>query len=390
MPDTSASAGSNMAFWYSTAATRTVTTTAGKLTIRAKGTSCNGAAHMKVSVDGTQVLDTDVTGAWADYTPATSFAAGAHAFSVELTNDVYQGATCDRNLYVDKLSLGNAATTPVVTPTSTPTAPVVTPTPTAPVVTPTPTAPVATPTPSPVKGTVLFNGALDGGNLNGWFMQQCTPDRTQVLPDPLGVNRKAMRMTVYNSDVAPCTPTENPRAQALSPSIIKEGDDVWFGYSIMVPNDFPTTTAAGDNWVSVASIYGPPFANSGPMTMYFNTTPGVNKFYFRRNATYNFDTPWSMPLVRNRWVDFVIHAKMSRDPSVGFREQFVNTGSGWQQVDENGQKRLMMKTIDASNGGGNNFVKVSLYYRHNMMDKASLWFAGMKLGTSFDAVAPHS
>jgi hypothetical protein len=61
-----------------------------------------------------------------------------------------------------------------------------------------------------------------------------------------------------------------------------------------------------------------------------DTSPGVNKLYYRRGAEYGFDQPWEMPLLKGRWIDFVFHVRMSKRRA-GFREQWVNVGTGWKR-----------------------------------------------------------
>jgi hypothetical protein len=97
-------------------------------------------------------------------------------------------------------------------------------------------------------------------------------------------------------------------------------------------------------------------------------------------------------------VDFVIHTRMSTDSSVGFREQWVNTGNGFvKQTFADGTTKLMMQTVDASNAGGPNYSKVQLYFNDNAFvspdnptGTATVYFAGHRIGTRFDAVAPRS
>jgi hypothetical protein len=240
------------------------------------------------------------------------------------------------------------------------------------------------------QGTVLWNGDLAGGSLDQYTVQACAPDRTQVVRDPLGRNRNALKFTVRDTDVKPCSPTENPRAQALSPPILRDGGEYWVGWALLVPNDFPRSTVPGDNWINVGAVYGPPFDGSGPNALNINTTPGREKFYFRRNATGGYQEHWQIPLVRGRWVDFAIRLKMSHDASVGFREQWVNTGSGWAQSLFEGRRRLHMETLDESNDDGANFSKIGLYYRRGLFDGASLYFAAHKVGTSFSSINPGS
>jgi hypothetical protein len=240
------------------------------------------------------------------------------------------------------------------------------------------------------SGEVLWSGDFSTGDLSQYDVQACAPDRAQVVRDPRGLDRNVVRFSVRNTDVAPCTPTENPRAQALSPEILQPGGDYWVGWSVLVPKDFPTTRARGDNWISLGSIYGPPADGPSGTGIKMDTTPRRDVFYYRRDDRYRFDEPWRMPLVRGRWVDFVVHFKLSRNPKVGYREQWVNDGSGWRQSRLHGKKRLYTATLGPANGAGPNVSKVSLYYRRGLMKAATIYFAEHRIGTSFSAVAPHS
>jgi hypothetical protein len=99
-----------------------------------------------------------------------------------------------------------------------------------------------------------------------------------------------------------------------------------------------------------------------------------------------------------RWIDFVIHTKMSSNGSIGFREQWTNTGSGFvKSTFTNGTTKLMMKTVDGSNNGGPNYSKVQLYYNDNAFvspdnpnGTATVYYADHKIGTTFDVVEPRS
>jgi hypothetical protein len=374
--DSAAAGAKALKIWSNGAASRSMTQVdaSSRIVVRVRGEQCSGAPQMAVAVDGKRVLTSFVSATtYKDHVATVALAAGAHTVKVAFLNDLM--STCDRNLIVDNVTLAPALL-PIVTPTPTPT----------------PTAtPVPISTPTPITGSVLWNGDTSTGNFSQYAaVQTCTPDRAQVVADPLGVARKVIKMTVLDSDVAPCTPTDNPRGQVLSPSILREGGEYWVGWSVLVPQSFPTTTTSGDNWISLGSIYGPPFAGNSSNGMKMDTTAGVNKFYYRRGSDYGYDEPWSMPLIRGRWVDFVYHLKMSRDGTVGFREQWVNTGAGFVQQLLKGQKRLYMKTMTAANDAGPNFSKVSVYYKRGIMSSAMMYFADHKIGTSFGAVAPRS
>jgi len=252
------------------------------------------------------------------------------------------------------------------------------------------TPPVAHPARQDASNQVLWSDDLTEGTHGSYEIQACAEDRVRIVRDPRGLDRNVLKLTVRNSDVAPCTPTRHPRAQASSPGLLKEGGTYWIGWSVLVPRDFPTARGKGDNWISLGSIYGPPFRGTGSNGIKMDTSPGSNKFYYRRGTEHRFDQPWEMALVRSRWVDFVLHIRLSKSRAKGFREQWVNVGSGWKRSLFDGRRQLRMQTMTSANAGGPNHSKVSLYYRRGLFDEASVYFAAHRIGSSFDAVAPRS
>jgi hypothetical protein len=104
--DKTASAGKYRANYHSGSAAATITSK-GKLTgitVRAKGTSCNGAPQMVVKVDGQTVLQASVANTtWGNSQATVSGAAGNHTVAVSFPND-RATKTCDRNLFVDSLT----------------------------------------------------------------------------------------------------------------------------------------------------------------------------------------------------------------------------------------------------------------------------------------------
>jgi hypothetical protein len=64
------------------------------LVVRARGTQCNGAPQVSVSVDGTRVLSAAVpTTSYAEYAADINVPAGAHALKVTYANDYRRRAT---------------------------------------------------------------------------------------------------------------------------------------------------------------------------------------------------------------------------------------------------------------------------------------------------------
>ena len=56
-------------------------------------------------------------------------------------------------------------------------------------------------------------------------------------------------MTVANGDVAPVTPTHDPRAQLVTPAFVQPGDETWWHTRFYLPASFPSDIPG---WVSIA------------------------------------------------------------------------------------------------------------------------------------------
>src|SRR3954471_22062206 len=92
---------------------------------------------------------------------------------------------------------------------------------------------------TPPAGASSSDLLFYGDNVADFAMNQSAPDAVSEVPDPAGGDQPAMEMTVDNSDVAPVTPTSDPRAQLLSPAIIDNGEELWWSGRFFLPRDFP-------------------------------------------------------------------------------------------------------------------------------------------------------
>ena len=81
-----------------------------------RGNQCQGAPRAAVSVDGFALATIDVSAtSYRDYAvllePTTTGSAGTHTLKVDYTND-FKNSSCNRNLYVDVVTVGQAAEPP--------------------------------------------------------------------------------------------------------------------------------------------------------------------------------------------------------------------------------------------------------------------------------------
>ena len=127
----------------------------------------------------------------------------------------------------------------------------------------------------------------------------------------------AQQFTTYNTDVAPLTPTVNPRSQLDTPELFQSGQQYWESFEVYVPQ---TLTLPTKGWISLESaVYGAPFGGTPPATISIND----GAFRFQRNGvgTNPFQVAWTAPVVKGQWYRFTWHFDMAAN---GWIELYVN------------------------------------------------------------------
>jgi len=72
------------------------------MVVRARGEDCKGPPQMNVTVDGTDRFSGMIESAdWIDVPIAVALAPGLHTVSIAFPNDLFEGPSCDRNLFVE-------------------------------------------------------------------------------------------------------------------------------------------------------------------------------------------------------------------------------------------------------------------------------------------------
>lgn len=223
-----------------------------------------------------------------------------------------------------------------------------------------------------------------GKNIGDFAMNQSAPGAVTEVSNPDDSGESVFEMTVANSDVAPITPTSDPRAQLLSPSIIEPGEEFWWSGSFYLPAEFPSSVPG---WLTVMEgPYGPPFDGTPPWHIEVNG----ESIQWTRNDTYAYDIPWQMPLVRGQWIDVTVHELFSES---GWVEMWVDgqpitffSGGTYNPHGEPATTRLQMQTRDHSNDGGPNFTVIQSYREAGIFATVSLLQGPMAIGTTKAAV----
>jgi hypothetical protein len=245
---------------------------------------------------------------------------------------------------------------------------------TAPVTTPTEPTPVTSPTESIPAGRIFT-----GSKISDFALNQSVPGAVSEVPSPTGGGESALQMTVSNSDVYPATPTDNPRAQLLSPNLFHTGDEFWWHSKFFLPANFPSVPG----WMAVMEgPYGAPFDGSPPFAIQIHgETMG-----WQRNSTYGYDVPWEAPILRGKWTEVLVHCGFG---PAGFVELWVNgeqinffSHSPYNPRKEKSTTRVNMATEDASNSGGTNFAVIQSYRQAGILNTATLLQGPMLIGTT--------
>lgn len=187
-------------------------------------------------------------------------------------------------------------------------------------------------------GQVLFRGDFETGDLTQWeYEEQCQPGRITVYSSanvPAGApmpreGTHAVRFRVLDTDVEPCTSSENPRAELeSSEELFKPGDDRWEAWSILIPTSHPQPlcgSCTDSGWFAFQEDYGPPYDGPASIGWFLDFTPTPQHFRMHRGEQYDHDRPGAAVMTKGRWVDFLVHKKFANTANGGgFVEAWVD------------------------------------------------------------------
>lgn len=230
------------------------------------------------------------------------------------------------------------------------------------------------------SGDVLFQG----NRASDFWLEQSAPGAVSEVADPAGGDETAMQLTVGDRDVYPITPTENPRAELLSPPLVEPGDELWWSGSFYLPGTFPSSVPG---WlVLLEGPYGKPYDGTPP----WQIAVEGDQIEWSRNGTYGWDVPWRMPLVRESWVHVTVHEKFETE---GWVEMWIDgrkvtffDGTTFNPNRVTPTQRLAMQTMDASNDDGPNSIYVTSYRKVGMFESVTVDHGPLTIATTQAAV----
>lgn len=190
-------------------------------------------------------------------------------------------------------------------------------------------------------GSLLFSSGFEDG-LDGWG--QHNGSGISIVDDPVREGDKAVRLSADDSNAS----GGSVRTQLDGPVLFHEGDEAYIGWASFFPSDTPAVPPGA--WFVFFEFHGRPH-NGSPLPGAFclSTQDGEQVIDLARSAQYGYDRPWRMPMVTDRWVDFVLRVKFSKDAGTGFIELWVD---GEPQTFGNGSTRLQQSTIMSDQNDG--------------------------------------
>lgn len=183
-------------------------------------------------------------------------------------------------------------------------------------------------------GTLFFESDFESGDLKKWGTVEYCKDHPEITrvqvystanappgapPPRLGTH--ALHFHVLDTDVKPCTSTENPRAQLQSPDLFVPGDERWEAWSVWVPNSFPGIPNVPGNYVLMQEDYGAPYGEPPKVGWDILHVNGTDTFATGSAAV----TVSHTPLVKGKWVDYLVHKRFANTPAGGgFVEAWID------------------------------------------------------------------
>jgi hypothetical protein len=227
--------------------------------------------------------------------------------------------------------------------------------------------------PGSTLGPLLFNGTT----LSSWWLNQsAAPTRIQLVPDPDGAGDTVQQFTTLNTDVAPLTPTLNPRSQLTGPlGVLKQGNAYWESFEVYVPTSL---TLPKTGWIALgAPVWGAPWNGSPPAGISINS--GAFRFQMNGDGPNPWQIAWTTPVVKGQWYRFTWHYLLS---SNGWIQLYVNDVLQNLKYGKTTVQQMPIAMIDAADAKGPWGWQEQLYYQLNAFKSASVYFKGFQIGTT--------
>jgi MYXO-CTERM domain-containing protein len=212
---------------------------------------------------------------------------------------------------------------------------------------------------------VVWRGDFETGTTSQYTRaQQMSADRLQVVQSPVFQGRYALKATVRQGD-DPINSSGN-RNELVYQGYEKEGSEYYYRWQVLFPQDYPSVKT----WQVFTQWHHTGCCGSPPVEFF------VYGEELRLTLTDSV-TPWKTALVRGQWQDFILRAKWSPDPAVGFVELW-----------HNGQRVLSRYAHATMYPGDGIYLKLGLYRSDTVQPVGVVYHDGFVQGTRLEDVLP--
>ncbi|MCP3104461.1 polysaccharide lyase [Myxococcus sp. K15C18031901] len=221
--------------------------------------------------------------------------------------------------------------------------------------------------PALASAEIVWKGDFETGNTSQFTRSQSVANsRLQVVTDVVREGRYALKATVRQGD-DPIGASGN-RNELLYISEEKAGSTYFYKWSTMFPSNYPIS----DGWQVFTQWHQEGCCGSPPLEFFVR-----GQTIHMRVGGADGPIPWTTPLARGTWHDFVLQVKWSSNPKVGFVQLWHNG------------KLVLPKTMGATQFGSEmNYMKLGLYREDTIRPEASVYHDGFTMATSQDDVIP--
>jgi len=215
---------------------------------------------------------------------------------------------------------------------------------------------------SAASASVLWRGDYETGDLTQWSKVDGLLGRLTIVADPVRQGRYALRTELHSGDVS----SSGTRNELVLSGVQEvEGNDKWYAWSTLFPQDYPSN----NTWQVFTQWHHSGCCGSPPVEF---DVLGERVQLAHKGST----VLWSTPLVRGAWHDFVVHVHWSSTD--GFIDLYYD-----------GQKVLDHTVVPTLNPGEYAYLKQGLYRNANITQVGVVFHDGMVMGTSLADVAPQ-
>ena len=217
------------------------------------------------------------------------------------------------------------------------------------------------------NASVVWRGDFETGDLSQWTHAEGLTSRLTVVPSPAHEGKYALRTELRQGDIA-SNGTRNELDYVVEQG---EGTDLYYAWSTMFPAEYPKVTGSGMFQIFTQWHQAQNIGNAPPVVM------NIVEDEMRLTNYITSAVLWHAPLDRGVWHDFVVHAKWSSNPAVGFLELWY----GGQKVVDHAYGQTLFP-------GTWVYLKQGLYRNNAIVPVAVVYHDGMTVATALEDVLP--